>query len=172
MHAPQIRVVVKVNYVAIHKENYQQVAAIYREGIATNIATFETEVPDWETWNNKYFTFCRIAIADKSKILVWASLSAVSKREVYKGVAEVSVYVKASERGKGLGEKMLLKLISESEENNIWSLQASIFRQNKASLHIHKKCGFREIGYKEKIAKQNNVWQDNILLERRSSVVI
>lgn len=160
-----------MEFVEICEANYKQVVAIYQEGILTNIATFETEVPNWETWNTKYLPFCRIALKEKETILAWASLVAVSKREVYKGVAEVSVYVKTTERGKGLGEKILKELVKTSEENTIWSLQASVFRENKASLHIHEKCGFRIIGYKEKIAKLNGVWKDNFLLERRSIIV-
>ena len=160
-----------MKFVTIHKENYPQVASIYKEGIATNIGTFETVVPDWETWNHKYLPFGRIALQENNQIIAWASLSAVSLRNVYSGVAEVSMYVKTSERGKGLGEKILLKLIAESEENNIWSLQASIFRENKASLYIHQKCGFRTIGFKERIAQLHGVWQDNFLLERRSKII-
>ncbi|MCG1035619.1 GNAT family N-acetyltransferase [Polaribacter sargassicola] len=160
-----------LSFVTINKENYKQVAAIYKEGIATQIATFETEVPDWKTWNNKYLSIGRIGLQEDNKIVAWGSLSATSKRAVYKGVVEVSVYVKETERGKGLGEKVLNKLIKISEEHSIWSLQSSIFRENKASIQIHKKCGFRIIGYKEKIAKLNGVWQDNMLLERRSKII-
>lgn len=160
-----------MNFVKINKENYLQVAAIYKEGIATNIATFETVVPDWKIWNNKFLSFGRIAIEKDNKILAWASLSPTSKREVYRGVAEVTVYVKASERGKGLGELLLRELIKISEQNSIWTLQASIFRENKASLHIHKKCGFRVVGFKEKIAQLHGVWQDNMMLERRSKII-
>lgn len=160
-----------MQFVEIYKENYNQVAEIYKEGIATNVATFETIVPDWETWNDKFLSLGRIALKENNQILAWASLSAVSKREVYKGVAEVSVYVKASERGKGLGVIILNELVRISENNNIWSLQASIFRENKASIVIHKKCGFRIIGYKEKIAQLNGVWHDNIILERRSKIL-
>lgn len=167
----QAQDVVKMKFVEIRLENYNQIAAIYKEGIATNIATFETVVPDWETWNNKFHLFGRIAIEQEHTILGWASLTPTSKREVYKGVAEVTIYVKASERGKGLGKKLLKELIKISEKNNIWSLQASIFRENRASLHIHKKCGFRVIGYKEKIAQLHGIWQDNFMLERRSKVV-
>ncbi|MFY9242801.1 MAG: N-acetyltransferase family protein [Polaribacter sp.] len=160
-----------MNFVKINKEYYHQITEIYKEGIETNVATFETAVPDWKTWNNKYLPFCRIAIEENFRILAWASLSLVSKRDVYKGVAEVSIYVKTSERGKGLGEILLKELTKKSEENGIWSLQASIFRENVASLIIHKKCGFRVVGYKEKIAKLHSVWKDNIILERRSKII-
>lgn len=169
--ARQAQAVVKMDFVPINKDNYTQVAIIYKEGILTNRATFETKVPNWEIWNKKHLPFGRIALQQNNKILAWASLSAVSQREVYKGVAEVSVYVTTSEKGKGLGEKILKELIKVSEENTIWTLQASIFRANKASLCIHEKCGFRVVGFKEKIAKLQGIWQDNIILERRSKFV-
>ena len=168
----QVQVVVRMNFIEIIKDNYIQVSEIYKEGLETQIATFETKIPNWNTWNNKYHKFGRIALVENEKVIAWASLSSVSEREVYKGVAEVSVYVKASERGKGLGVKVLKELINISEQNNIWSLQASIFRENIASLQIHKKCGFRIIGFKEKIAKLNGIWKDNFLLERRSTTVL
>lgn len=161
-----------MKFVKITEENYNQVAQIYKEGLATNIATFETKVPNWETWNFKYLHFGRIALVKNELVLAWASLSSVSNREVYKGVAEVSLYVKADARGNGLGKKALLELIKVSEQNSIWSLQASIFKENEISIHIHKKCGFRVIGYKEKIAKLNRVWKDNIILERRSNLIM
>ncbi|WP_405607081.1 GNAT family N-acetyltransferase [Polaribacter sp. Asnod1-A03] len=156
--------------VTIDKENYNEVATIYKEGIATNMATFETVVPDWETWNNKYLSIGRIGLKENDKIVAWGSLAATSKREVYKGVVEVSVYVKAAERGNGLGEKILKELIAISEKNNIWSLQAGVFRENEASIYLHKKCGFRVIGFKEKIAQLYGVWKDNVLLEKRSKI--
>lgn len=161
-----------MKFIAIHRDNYNQIAEIYKEGIDTNMATFETEVPNWEIWNQKYHQFGRLALLQDKEILGWASLSLVSKRAVYKGVAEVSVYVKSSKWGKGLGEILLRKLIKESEENGIYSLQSSVFRENKASLYLHKKCGFRVIGYKEKIAKLSGIWKDNIILERRSTLFI
>ena len=157
-------------FVNICEKYYPQVAEIYKEGIATKIATFETKVPNWQTWNLKYHSFGRIALIEKNQVLAWGSLSATSIRAVYKGVAEVCIYVKDSERGKGLGGKLLNQLIIISEQNLIWSLQASVFKENEASLAMHKKCGFRVIGYKEKIAQLNCVWQDNIILERRSKL--
>lgn len=178
MRKPLVRVVtlvlgaVRMKFIEIHRDNYKQIAEIYKEGIDTKIATFETEVPDWEIWNQKYHQFGRTALLENNQILGWASLSLVSKREVYKGVAEVSIYIKYSERGKGLGEILLRKLIKESEKNSIYSLQSSIFTENKASLCVHKKCGFRVIGYKEKIAQLSGIWKDNIILERRSTLFL
>jgi len=104
-------------------------------------------------------------------VIGWAALTPVSGRCVYAGVAEVSVYVHTGHRGKGVGKKLLEELIRESEKENLWTLQAGIFPENAASLHLHEQFGFRKIGYREKIGKMKNVWRDTVLLERRSKVV-
>ena len=157
-----------MNIIPINKDNYCYVQDIYKQGIETGIATFETNIPDWNTWNNSHLSFSRILIEENNNYLGWAALSATSKRAVYKGVAEVSVYVSKQFRGKGIGNKLLQKLIELSEANNIWTLQSGIMRANKGSIKIHLKCGFRIIGYREKIGKLNNKWLDNVILERRS----
>lgn len=156
---------------SIREDNYAEVVDIYLEGIATGMATFETQAPSWKEWEEKHLPFGNIALKEEGKIQGWAALSAVSSRCVYAGVAEVSVYVAAAARGKGVGRKLLNKLIDISEENNIWTLQAGIFRNNEASINLHKSCGFRVIGYKEKIGKLGNEWLDNMLLEKRSTKV-
>lgn len=156
---------------SIREDNYAEVVDIYLEGIATGMATFETQAPFWKEWEEKHLPFGNITLKEEGKIQGWAALSAVSSRCVYAGVAEVSVYVAAAARGKGVGRKLLYKLIDISEENNIWTLQAGIFRNNEASINLHKSCGFRVIGYKEKIGKLGNEWLDNMLLERRSTKV-
>jgi len=106
----------------------------------------------------------------KSAILGWAALSPVSSRCVYAGVAEVSVYVEESSRGKGIGQALLGALIQESERCGIWTLQAGIFPENAASIALHKRNGFREVGRRERFGKMNGVWRDVVLLERRSSI--
>ncbi len=155
----------------ITKNNYSEVADIYGEGIATGVATFETSIPNWYKWNSSHLDFARIAAYESDKILGWASLSPVSDRCVYGGVAEVSVYVSADARGKGVGVFLMEQLVKLSEENNIWTLQSGIFRKNKASIELHKKCGFRIIGYRERIGLLHGEWLDNVLLERRSKKI-
>ncbi|MGR3811325.1 N-acetyltransferase family protein [Jiulongibacter sp. NS-SX5] len=150
---------------------YQQVAEIYQEGLATGMATFETEVPDWEKWDNKFLKHSRLVLSKEGQVNGWAALSAVSTRKVYEGVAEVTIYLSKTTQGKGYGKLLLKALIESSENNGIWSLQSSIFPQNKASIHLHLNCGFRQIGYKEKIAQRDGLWQDNVLLEKRSEVI-
>jgi L-amino acid N-acyltransferase YncA len=152
--------------------DWLQVAEIYREGIETGNATFQQDVPSWEEWDKSHIRTCRIVAEKEGVIAGWAALLPVSARPVYKGVAEVSVYVSEKYKGQKTGTQLLEALISNSEGNGFWTLQSSIFRENIASLKIHKNLGFREVGYRERIGKMNGVWRDTILLERRSSYIV
>ena len=154
---------------SIKQSDWSEVSRIYKAGIETGMATFETTVPTWETWNQKYHPFCRLLLVENSKIAGWAALAPVSKRKVYQGVAEVSIYMDTLFRAKGLGKLIFEELITESEKQGIWTLQSGIFPENMASIHLHQKMGFRMIGYREKIAQLKGVWKDNVLLERRST---
>lgn len=149
-------------------DDWEGVRAIYLEGFATGNATFETDAPDWERWNQNHLSFARLVARGENGVLGWAALSPVSSRRVYSGVAEVSVYVAGSARGLGVGQMLLVSLIQESERNGIWTLQAGIFPENAASLSLHKRCGFREVGRRERIGALHGIWRDVILLERRS----
>lgn len=157
--------------IAFNEANFSDVQRIYGEGLATGMASFETQIPDWNSWDKSHLDIGRIAAIDNGEMLGWASLSPVSSRCVYGGVAEVSVYVAKNARAKGVGSFVLNELISISEAHNIWTLQAGIFAENEASRFLHEKCGFRVIGYREKIGQLNGVWKDNLLLERRSQLV-
>ena len=157
--------------VPITSKNYDHVTAIYTEGISSGIATFETKVPEWSRWDKSHLPFGRIAMESEGTLVGWGALSPVSDRCVYGGVAEVSVYVSSQAQGKGVGTLLLNELVNISEQNNIWTLQAGVFKENIASIDLHKKCGFRVIGYREKVGQLKGVWYDNLLLERRSSVV-
>jgi len=152
-------------------EDWPAVRSIYLEGIMTGNATFETEAPSWEEWDASHLGFARLVARKDNKIIGWAALSAVSRREVYSGVAEVSVYVAHDSRGKGVGRALLGQLIAESEPNGIWTLQASVFPENVATIALHQACGFREVGRRERISKLHGRWRDTILLERRSARV-
>src|SRR5215510_15643431 len=129
--------------------------AIYLEGVATGHATFETEAPDWERWDAGHSPQCRLVARSDDGILGWAALSPVSRREVYAGVAEVSVYVAASARGLGVGGALMRALIEASELHGVWTLQSSIFPENHASVALHLKHGFREVGGRESIARRH-----------------
>lgn len=152
-------------------ENWPAVREIYREGIATGNATFESELPDWEKWDNNHRQDCRLIARKEEQVLGWAALSPVSGRRVYAGVAEVSVYVAAAARGTGVGKSLLQALIAESELHGLWTLQAGIFRENAASVALHKSCGFREVGVRQRIGKLGGTWRDVLLLERRSATI-
>jgi phosphinothricin acetyltransferase len=151
--------------------DWTAVRAIYQEGIATGQATFETSAPEWETWDASHRMDCRLVARQETRILGWAALSPVSKRSVYHGVAEVSVYVTADARGHGVGRALLLALIDASEEAGIWTLQAGIFPENEASVALHLACGFRIVGLREHLGLHNGTWRDELMLERRSSRV-
>lgn len=154
----------------LSETDWQAVREIYVAGIASGQATFETEAPDWERWNQAHLPSPRLAATDEETILGWAALSPVSTRQVYAGVAEVSVYVAAEARGRGVGKLLLEALVKESEMAGIWTLQASIFPENSASIAIHRACGFREVGRRERIGQLKNVWRDTVLFERRSEI--
>ncbi|RNC86475.1 MAG: N-acetyltransferase [Winogradskyella sp.] len=157
-----------MKFIAITETNYPKVAEIYKLGLETKIATFETQVLDFSTWNKKYLPFCRIALEHNNEILGWSALTKVSNRQVYAGVAEVSIYIHPKYWNKKVGTKLLLELIERSEQNGIWTLQCGIMSDNLASIKLHEKCGFRIIGYREKIGCLNGIWKDNVLMERRS----
>ncbi len=156
---------------AMHPGDWPQVEAIYREGIATGNATFETETPTWDVWDATHLTACRLVARDGERVLGWAALSPVSGRCVYGGVAEVSVYVAAAARGRGVGKALLQALVAASEEAGLWTLQAGILRENAASIALHERCGFRVVGVREKLGQLHGTWRDVVLMERRSMVV-
>ena len=153
------------------ESDWHQVSGIYEQGMRTGKATFETSVPSWEKWNESHLKFGRWVALDGENVLGWVALSTVTDRCVYSGVAEVSVYVSLEHGGKGIGKKLLEKVIEDSESNGIWTINAAMFPENQASISLHKKAGFREIGYREKIAQISGVWKDNVLMERRSKKV-
>lgn len=147
------------------------VRRIYREGIRTGQATFETTVPSWTVWSAARRADCRLVIAQETAVAGWAALSPVSNRPVYAGVAEVSIYVAAAWRGQGAGHSLLQSLIIAAEEAGIWTLQAVMFPENEASVALHCAHGFREVGRRERIGRLHGRWRDTVLLERRSMKV-
>lgn len=152
-------------------EDWSAVREIYLEGIRTGNATFETQAPKWEKWDGGHLRSCRFVASERGEILGWAALSPVSSRCVYAGVGEVSVYVAERARGKRIGQALLRALVEASEREGIWTLQAGIFPENLASVELHKKCGFRVVGLREKLGCMNGRWRDVLLMERRSVTV-
>lgn len=151
--------------------DWNAVRQIYLEGIATGNATFEASAPEWPYWSESHPPEFRLVARDAGAILGWAALSRVSGRCVYAGVMEVSVYVAAEARSRGVGKSLLQALIERSESRGIWTLQAGIFPENAASIAIHKACGFREVGVRQKLGQLRGVWRDVLLLERRSPLI-
>ncbi len=152
------------------RTDWEDVRSIYREGILTGRATFETDAPEWDEWDKKHLPEPRFVARAGEKVVGWAALSPVSSRCVYAGVAEVSVYVAASAWRKGIGKALLEELVEASEESNTWTLQAGIFPENKASIALHESCGFRIVGRRERLGQIGGVWKDVVLMERRSKV--
>lgn len=153
------------------RDDWVAVRGIYREGIENGDATFETETPGWEEWDRRHLDCCRIVARRDGAVVGWAALAGVSERPVYRGVAEVSVYVGERHQGGGFGQALLERVIAESEEAGLWTLQAGVFPENEASLELHRRVGFREVGRRERIGRQGSRWRDLVLLERRSRVV-
>lgn len=151
--------------------DWPSVSQIYAEGIATGFATFEQDIPSYDSWDAAHMKVCRLVASRENEILGWAALSPVSSRCVYGGVGEVSVYVGKNSWGKGVGKFLMKALIAESEKEGLWTLQSGIFPENKGSIELHKKTGFRYIGKRERVGKLDGVWKDNLLFERRSKII-
>lgn len=156
---------------AMTSDDWPDVARIYEEGIQTGNATFETRVPEWEEWDSGHLAACRLVLEEGGAIFGWAALSAVSRRQVYDGVAEHSIYVAGDARGRGVGAGLLNSLVASSEEAGFWTLQTAIFPENETSISLHKRYGFRVVGVRERLGHHHGRWRDVVLMERRSSLV-
>jgi L-amino acid N-acyltransferase YncA len=155
----------------LQPDDWPAVAAVYEEGIATRVATFETATPGWADWDAAHLRGHRLVADELGDVVGFAALAPVSSRCVYEGVAEESVYVAERARGRGVGRALLESLVDGSERDGIWTLQAGIFPENRASLALHHACGFRTVGLRERIARLDGAWRDVVLLERRSEAV-
>ena len=152
----------------MRSDDWPTVKAIYEQGIATRLATFETEAPAWEAWDAAHHPDLRLVAEEDGVVIGWAALSPVSRRACYAGVAEESVYVAEGARGRGVGIALLARLCADADAAGIWTVQTSIFPENVASLELHRRCGFRVVGTRERIAQLDGVWRDAVLLERRA----
>jgi L-amino acid N-acyltransferase YncA len=154
----------------LRPDDWPAVRAIYEEGIRGGDATFETEPPTWERWDAAHSQL-RIVAEQDAAVVGWAALSPVSSRCCYEGVGEVSVYVSEDVRGAGVGRRLLDELVERSERAGYWTLTAGVFPENEASLRLHRACGFRAVGVRERLGQLGGVWRDVVLLERRSTLV-
>jgi phosphinothricin acetyltransferase len=155
----------------LRPEHWPEVARIYADGIATGDATFETEVPSWERWNDAHLAGHRFVALRAEVVVGWVAVSPVSDRCVYGGVVENSVYVDELLRGQGVGRLLLERVIASTEAAGIWTIQTGIFPENEASLRVHERVGFEVVGRRKRLGRLRGVWRDVLLLERRSSVV-
>ena len=151
--------------------DWPAVESIWAEGIATGHATFETETPDWDEFDAARLPRHRLIAEDEGEVVGRAALSPVSRRPCYEGVAEHSVYVAQSARGRGIGRLLMEALLSSAEDGGIWTIQTSVFPENAASLALHERVGCRVVGLRERIAKLDGAWRDTLFLERRSPSV-
>lgn len=153
----------------MESSDWDQVSLIYEQGIATNMATLQCSCPTYNEWDESHIKECRLVMEDDSQVVGWAALTPVSGRCVFAGVAEVSIYIRDDKKRSGIGTQLLLELIKESEKIGLWTLQSGVIRENVGSIELHKKCGFRMIGYREKLGRDPyGNWRDITLLERRS----
>ena len=150
--------------------DWDAVRTIYELGIATNITTFEDQTPEWQSWHEGHLSIGRLVATLDQQVVGWVALSPVSKRPAYAGVAEVTLYVHPDFGRKGIGRSLMESVITDSEKNGIWTLNAVILSENTASLQLFEKSGFRTVGYREKIAQKHGVWKDTVLMERRSNL--
>ena len=153
----------------LRPDDWAEVAAIYRDGMRGGMATFETEVPQWDAWHEAHPL--RVVAEIDERVLGWAALGRVSSRWAYRGVGETSVYIARDARGKGVGKSLMEALIAKSERAGFWTLQTAIFPENEASLKLHHRVGFRVVGVRKRIAKRDGLWRDTVLMERRSEVI-
>jgi L-amino acid N-acyltransferase YncA len=162
----------RLEIAAMEPSDWPDVRRIYEEGIARGRATFETQAPEWEAWDASHRRECRFVARRDGRVVGWIALSAVSRRQVYRGVAEVSVYVGEEARGSGVGRALFERLIPDSEAAGIWTVQAGVQAENEASLALHEAMGFRRVGVREGFGQDaEGVWRDVVLLERRSKSV-
>lgn len=150
------------------KDDWTRVAQIYKQGLESGISTFNTECPSFEEWDTSHIKECRFVDEEDGKVVGWIAISPTSGRCVYRGCVEMSVYLDSAYHGKGIGANLVNKLLEEAKKAGFWSIYSAIISRNTASIALHKKCGFREIGYRERIAKDRfGNWQNTTLMEKR-----
>jgi phosphinothricin acetyltransferase len=154
----------------LRPEDWPDVVRIYEEGMHTGNATFETQLPSWESWDAGHLAEHRLVVTLDDEVVGWAALSPYSDRECYRGVAEESIYIAESVRGLGFGRQLLAALVASTEAAGIWTLQAGVFPENEASIALHVALGFRVVGVRERLGRLHGIWRDVVLLERRSEM--
>jgi L-amino acid N-acyltransferase YncA len=160
---------VDVSTRAMSDDDLPVVRDIYAEGIATRNATFETVVPPLSELAANWLPEHRWVAVRGDEIVGWTAISPVSSRECYAGVGETSVYVAESARGTGVGKSLLYRQVTEADARGLWTLQTSVFPENRASIALHHAAGYQTLAVRSRIARLDGVWRDTVLLERRRS---
>lgn len=155
---------------ALTSGDWPAVRRIYGEGIATGVATFETAVPSKAALDAKWLPEHRWVAELDGEVVGWTAATPVSTRDCYAGVAETSVYVGAGHRGRGAGKALLRQQVIAADAAGLWTLQTSIFTENRAGIALHRQAGYRTVGIRERVAQRDGVWHDTVLIERRSAV--
>lgn len=153
--------------IPMESHHWPEVENIYLAGVETRLATFETQSPGWEKWDRGHHAFCRFVAVDGGQVCGWIALSPVSARHVYRGVAEVSIYIGGQSRGKGIGKALFQHLLKDCGKHGIWMLQSVLFPENEASVGLHRKLGFRKVGHRERIAQLDGIWRNTVMYELR-----
>lgn len=149
--------------------DWEQVGKIYKQGMDSNLATFQTELPTYEEWDKGHLNICRLVAVKNDKIIGWAALLPTSSRKAYEGVVELSLYIDENHRRCGVGSELMKHMFHETEQHGIWTIQSLIMQNNEPSIKLHIKNGFREVGYRYKIAKDRyGNWRNTVIYERRS----
>jgi phosphinothricin acetyltransferase len=146
------------------------IAAIYNEGIADRIATFETEPRTVEQLASQLIDkgdrFPTVVVERHGQVVAWASAGPYRNRPAYAGVAEHSVYVARAARGTGAGRAALVALCRTYAERGFWKIVSRIFPENTASLVLHERCGFRVVGVYRRHGTLEGQWRDCVIVER------
>jgi L-amino acid N-acyltransferase YncA len=151
--------------------DWPAVRVIYGAGIASGDATFATAAPDWGAWDAGHLVDHRLVAVVAGRVVGWTALAPVSDRCGYGGVAEDSIYVAPAAQGRGVGRALLAAVVASADQGGIWTVQSGIFPENQASLGLHRACGFRVVGVRERLGRLHGRWRDVVLLERRSPVI-
>lgn len=148
------------------------VAAIYNEGIRGRGATFETverTTDDVRAWLDAPDAAAHpflVAEHTDGAALGWVRASSYRPRACYATIGEFSVYVAEAARGRRVGDVLMAALIPACEAAGLTKLVSRIFPENRASLALCARHGFREVGTYEKHAKLDGVWRDVVIVER------
>ena len=156
---------------ALTRDDWPQVQEIYRAGIATRNATFDTEPPSWEEFDAARLAEHRLVAVEDGEVVGWVAASPTSSRECYAGVVEHSIYVAEAARGRGIGRELLDAFVASTEAAGVWTIESGVFPENEATLRLHERAGFRVVGRRERIGQLDGVWRDTLLLERRRKTV-